>query len=621
MRSAQQEAAERIDGRYDVRVLEPSPPGVDEPPFFADDPVAGGDVAPVARAGTRTWADVCDEAGDPELRAWCEDRWLVRRSLQPLPAGYPATRIALHTLAERVVAPARHAANGKIGLRYTYRGFGTPFFGDRQVRVEDGELLDGDGLRAAAADARHPAPGRRVRRGPSGGRDRRLHADHARRPRRPPHHRPRRGQSGGRLVRLLRLDPRAAAGRRRRGRRLPIAAPAVARALRPRRRPRARRRPGQLRRLAGRRSPPRALPLHRAVGAPRGLLLERALRRLPVLRRDPRRRRPPRVPPAGKGAIDAHERNRVGQGRRRRAGGGTGHHRRRRRPRHLPHPHRRRLRRPRQPLPPPGRTPRRRPDRRRLRDLPVARLRVRPRLRQAAAGVQRRRHRLRRRPAGRRPLRRATGPRGHRLAHGPDGRRAVPVGARHRLRHGRALQSGPGRRPAQGRGGRPHRLRGHPPRGGRRLRGIGLRQGLREAGRLPHHRRAGRHQPAHRPVGRQGRQGADRRPHRPGEEPGHRAGHVPGGRPGLGVQAGGRVEPDGAAAGERHRAGRPGHEARAGGARRGPPDLPRRGPGAARRGEAGGPAHGRTGGGTPDRPAGGRAGPGRRACCRRPRSR
>ncbi len=144
MRNAQVEAAERVGGRYDVRVLEPSPPGVDEPPYFADDPVAGGDVAPVVRAGSRTWADVCDEADDPGLRGWCEDRWLVRRSLQPLPAAYPDTRVTLHALAERVVAPVRHAANGKIGLRYTYRGFGTPFFGDRQVRVEDGDVIDGD---------------------------------------------------------------------------------------------------------------------------------------------------------------------------------------------------------------------------------------------------------------------------------------------------------------------------------------------------------------------------------------------------------------------------------------------------------------------------------------------
>ena len=127
-------------------MLEPSPPTASEPPWFADDPVAGGDVVPVDRPGSRSWSAICDETGDAELRAWCEDRWLVRRHplLQPLPASFVETRLALHALAEHEIAPQRQAANGKIGLRFTYHGFGTPFFGaDRQVRVEDGELVDG----------------------------------------------------------------------------------------------------------------------------------------------------------------------------------------------------------------------------------------------------------------------------------------------------------------------------------------------------------------------------------------------------------------------------------------------------------------------------------------------
>ena len=46
-----------------------------------------------------------------------------------------------------VAAPARHAANGKIGLRYTHGGFGTPYFGDgRQVRVENGVLVSQGGV-------------------------------------------------------------------------------------------------------------------------------------------------------------------------------------------------------------------------------------------------------------------------------------------------------------------------------------------------------------------------------------------------------------------------------------------------------------------------------------------
>ncbi|MDQ4097934.1 MAG: hypothetical protein M3144_08725 [Actinomycetota bacterium] len=143
VRNARAEACDRIGGRFDVRVLEPSPPAVHEPPYLAEDPVAGGEVVPVRRAGARAWADVCD--GDADLISWCRERWLVPGPLAPLPAGFGDTRTALHALAEHVLAPCRHAADGKIGLRFTYRGFGTPFFGDdRQVRVEGGVLVDGD---------------------------------------------------------------------------------------------------------------------------------------------------------------------------------------------------------------------------------------------------------------------------------------------------------------------------------------------------------------------------------------------------------------------------------------------------------------------------------------------
>lgn len=160
MRDPRAEAAARVGHRFDVRVLEPSPPAVPAPPWLADDPLEGGEVLPVDRPGARTWAELCAEEGDAELEAWCEDRWLVPRGVAPdgLPAGFEATRRSLHAVAEHVLAPARHAANGKIGLRFTYHGFGTPFFGeDRQVRVEDGALVDGDRRQplttlAAAAD-------------------------------------------------------------------------------------------------------------------------------------------------------------------------------------------------------------------------------------------------------------------------------------------------------------------------------------------------------------------------------------------------------------------------------------------------------------------------------------
>ena len=148
MRDARREAIDRVGenvgGTDDLRVLEPSPPAVNDAPFYADDPAAGG----LAR-----WTALAEN--DPELREWCEDRWLLRRPLAPLPPRFAETRAALHALAEHVIVPCRHAANDKIGLRYTYRGFGTPFFrvraaragfgsDDRQVRVEDGVLLDND---------------------------------------------------------------------------------------------------------------------------------------------------------------------------------------------------------------------------------------------------------------------------------------------------------------------------------------------------------------------------------------------------------------------------------------------------------------------------------------------
>lgn len=143
MRDARREAAERAPGR-DPRVLEPSPPAVAVGPWFADDPVDGGDVLPVARAAATTWDELCQ--GDADLSAWCADRWLgAWRRLEALPPAFASTRASLHAVAEHVLAAARHRANGKIGLRYTWRGFGTPFFGaDRQVRVESGELVVDD---------------------------------------------------------------------------------------------------------------------------------------------------------------------------------------------------------------------------------------------------------------------------------------------------------------------------------------------------------------------------------------------------------------------------------------------------------------------------------------------
>lgn len=150
------EAERRLGGRYRALVLEPSPPALGDP-WFADDPVrpgpldATGDrplVSPVGN-GDVTWSELCAE--EPDLADWCADRSLA--AWRPLPAALPdsfvTTRLALHAVAEHVACPARFHANGKIGLRFTRAGFGTPFFwggGDtRQVRVEVGELVVADG--------------------------------------------------------------------------------------------------------------------------------------------------------------------------------------------------------------------------------------------------------------------------------------------------------------------------------------------------------------------------------------------------------------------------------------------------------------------------------------------
>ena len=141
------EAAEVVDERYEVRVLEPSPPAFAEPPWFADDPVARGEmstgrqvVSPVP-TGDLLWVDLVRE--EPGLAEFCRERWLGPwKRLEPVPAEFAETRRALHRIAEDVMKPAREKANGKFGLRYTRGGFGTPFFGDdRQLRVERDELV------------------------------------------------------------------------------------------------------------------------------------------------------------------------------------------------------------------------------------------------------------------------------------------------------------------------------------------------------------------------------------------------------------------------------------------------------------------------------------------------
>lgn len=67
-------------------------------------------------------------------------------TLSPLPDTFVATRNGLHALAEHVLSPVRYLEEGRIGLRPTPGGFGTPMLGgDRQVRVSGNLLIDREG--------------------------------------------------------------------------------------------------------------------------------------------------------------------------------------------------------------------------------------------------------------------------------------------------------------------------------------------------------------------------------------------------------------------------------------------------------------------------------------------
>lgn len=136
------EAREVAGPGYDVRVLEPSPPAVTAPPWYADDPVAEGErepgtllLSPLHSADV-TWGAFA--AVRHEWHDWAAERWLgPYRPLPALTAGYEETRTALHRVAVAVLSPARQrAAEGKMALRWTLGGFGSPFLPpERQVRV------------------------------------------------------------------------------------------------------------------------------------------------------------------------------------------------------------------------------------------------------------------------------------------------------------------------------------------------------------------------------------------------------------------------------------------------------------------------------------------------------
>ena len=131
-RNALDEARQLVGEGWDPRVLEPSPPAVVDEVWFADDPTAGGDV------DWRKWVD-----RHPEHGAWARERWLAAFGrVGQVPPAYTDTRRAFHRLAVYVISPARQRANGKMALRWTLGGIGTPFFGaDEQVRIEGTDLV------------------------------------------------------------------------------------------------------------------------------------------------------------------------------------------------------------------------------------------------------------------------------------------------------------------------------------------------------------------------------------------------------------------------------------------------------------------------------------------------
>lgn len=145
VRNPRAEANSLLPAGHEARILEPSPPASKDSEWWADDPTApagaeGNVVTPIPGEGI-TWEEMTQTC--PQLSGYASDHWLNGcRRLRALPTGYGATRHSLHQLAFFVLAPKRHAFTGKLGLRYTHRGFGTPFFGDdEQVRFEAGRLI------------------------------------------------------------------------------------------------------------------------------------------------------------------------------------------------------------------------------------------------------------------------------------------------------------------------------------------------------------------------------------------------------------------------------------------------------------------------------------------------
>ncbi|HEX6569308.1 MAG TPA: hypothetical protein VF015_09080 [Acidimicrobiales bacterium] len=75
-----------------------------------------------------------------------------------VPPTYEATRRSLHAVAEHVLAAALHRATGRIGLRATPGGFGTPAHEvdgvERRLRVEGTDLVVDEGSTSRRAPLR-----------------------------------------------------------------------------------------------------------------------------------------------------------------------------------------------------------------------------------------------------------------------------------------------------------------------------------------------------------------------------------------------------------------------------------------------------------------------------------
>jgi hypothetical protein len=142
-RNAREEASAVLGPGLEARVLEPSPPAVDDGGWYADDPTAGageGVVSPVGSGGL-TWSELAAER--PEIAAYAREHWLgAYRPLEPVPACFATERDDFHRVGFHVLSTVRENATGKIALRYTHGGFGTPFYGhDEQLRVEGTRIV------------------------------------------------------------------------------------------------------------------------------------------------------------------------------------------------------------------------------------------------------------------------------------------------------------------------------------------------------------------------------------------------------------------------------------------------------------------------------------------------